>query len=187
MSIKALLATLVLGSSSVALAAPTATVNVRGNSGMVVRDHRPIDVDGWWFRNHRHPRPKPPVRYYAEPTVQYTYSPTYYPGYELPPAPVASQVMAPEALLSRVQVPVQANELEGKTTLRISASGAGSTYLQEIALYTRSNAVQTVAPQMSLSASNPYYDIPIASCSDLSGIVIDGQSMFGGSISITAF
>jgi hypothetical protein len=187
MSIKAILTTLILGSSSMALAAPTATVNV--NSGMVVRDHRPIDVDGAWFRNHRHPRPqrKPPVKLYAN--ASYTYAPSY-PVYELPVyrAPVASTVMAPTSLVAgQIELDVQKPSIEGKTTLRVSAVGGGTTYIDKIVLNTWSHATQVIDLHASLDSNNPYYDIPLASCSDLGGIVIDGQSMYGGAISITAF
>ncbi len=189
MSIKSLLATLVLlGSSSVALAKPVATVDVHG--GMVVRDHRPIDVDGWWFRNHRHPQPKPPVRYYAQPTVQYTYSPTYYPGYELPPpAPVVNPSMtllAPTQLTNRFDLNVS-GELAAMSKVRLDATGCeGATYIDKVTIYYLNGNSEQVDVGRYLSASNPIYDLGLSNGALATRVIVDGQSQNGGSLAILA-
>jgi hypothetical protein len=193
MSLKALLASVVLlGTSSAALAQP-----------VMVRDHR--DVDGAWFRNHRTHRT--PVRYsYSSPWYWFnasysTYAPPVYeqpvyqppvyqePVYQEPvyQAPVASSLMPPTALATGVlRLEVKKPLIEGKTTLRISASGRGSTYINEIVLNQWSGAQQVLDLHTTFDARNPYYDIPLASCADLGGIVMTGQSLDGGAISISA-
>jgi hypothetical protein len=187
MSIKAILTTLILGSSSMALAAPTATVNV--NSGMVVRDHRPIDVDGAWFRNHRRPRPqpKPPVKLYAN--ASYTYAPSY-PVYEQPvyQAPIMQSMtlLAPTQLTARFDLNVT-GELGGMSKVRLDATGCeGLTFIDKVTIYYQNGNYEQVDVGRNLSASSPIFDLGLSNGAAATRVIVDGQSMAGGSLAIFA-
>ena len=142
------------------------------------------------MRNHRHRVVRPvraQVNWYA--SASYGAQPSYWnePVYQ-PPVyqPPMLQLMAPESLVSgRIQLPIDPAMLEGKTTLRISAAG-GLTHLDRVTLDTASHTAQLVEVQQNLAGSG-YYDIPLANCSDLNGLVIDGQSAYGSAIRVTAF
>jgi hypothetical protein len=187
MSLKAILATLVLGSSSVALARPV-NVQVRGSFG--VRDHR--DYDGWWFRMHRH-RESRPVRWYPTTYATPTYSyPTPEPVYQAPqpvyqqPQPI--QLMAASELANRFDINVGAGQLVGASTVRLDASGCeGAVYIDKVTIYYGDRAdYEQVSVGQYLDAQNATFDVGLRATAAGTRIIVDGRSMNGGKLAIEA-
>ncbi len=195
MSLKKLVtvAALVVGSSTAALAQPYHS-NTRSN--VVVRDHR--DTDWQWSRNHRKPVVvKPQVRWYE--SASYSVQPTYYnepvytaPVYQPPvyQPPVYEQpsltLMAPSELGSRFDLNT-INELAGKSTIRLDATGCeGSTYIDKVTIYNVNGGYQQITVGQWLSAANPTFDIGLTFGAQTARVIVDGHSQAGGTLAVEA-
>jgi hypothetical protein len=103
------------------------------------------------------------------------------PGYTYVPQPI--QLMAPTALSSdSLSLDVS---LGGATSLQLSNTGTGSTYVSDVLLVSADGATQTVPVNAILSAQNPTIQLPINSAG-ITQIVLQGHSDWGGSLALTA-
>jgi hypothetical protein len=144
----------------------------------VVRDHRDWNWDRDRYR---------PVVVQQTPVV---YQPTWVEPVYTPPSytyvPQAIQIQGATGLVSELALNNLSSELAGRSTLSITESGRGSTYLGSIYIYYTNGSSQTINPNTTLSAGNRCYDLPLGNGGDIARIIIDGQSNWNGSIAITA-
>jgi len=157
-----------------------------------VRQTRPVRIDRDDYR-HTHPivvRPivRPVVRPIVRPIVEHVYEPapvytswTPAPSYTYQPA--AIQVLGPTALAND-QLTIDVS-LGNATTLELDAAG-GSTFVSQLTLISANGAVQTIPVNQMLSAQNPSIPLSIDNCSNITQIVVDGHSNWGGAVSIQA-
>jgi hypothetical protein len=144
-------------------------------------DHRQPERARPIVRDHREPVVvQPPVIY---PSTTYVESP-YAAGYTYQPQP--QSLLGASALDGRIQLDVT-NKLAGDSTLRLSASGSGSTYISQVALYYVGGGSQLVTVQRNLDANSPTFEIPLGNGASLGGVVIDGHSLWGSALTVDAF
>jgi hypothetical protein len=158
----------------------------------VVRDHRqvsrpvvrtPVSRDRRDRDDRREHRE--PVRYRTPIVVQrpviranvWTTSP----GYTYVPQPI--QLMASTALGSE-PISIGVN-LGGATTLTLSSTGTGSTYVSQILLVEPDGDTRAVPVNAIVSPQNPTVQLPINGAG-ISQIVVEGHSDWGGSLALSA-
>jgi hypothetical protein len=193
MSVKALITMLAVGASSVASAHPIDNHRSWNGGVRVERDHRFRGGFEGGFRadfnwgHHRYvpvPQPVPVVVPQPVPVQQYWDGYSYDPGYAYPNYSTLS-LMSPAALVERIQLET-GNKLAGMRTLRISEAGYGSTYISSVTLNYWNGVHQKVDLQRYVQAGSPI-EIPIGDGANLGGVVVDGNSVNGGSIAVDAF
>jgi hypothetical protein len=176
-----------------------AHVQVRSNAQVAVRDHRvqpmrvvrqpvrqsrPVRID----RDDRgHTRPIIVHPIYTRPAPIYVSAPTYSswtpaPSYTYQPA--ALQLLGPTALAND-QLSIDVGSLGSATTLELDAA-SGSTFVSQVTLISANGAYQTIPVNQMLSAQNPTIPLSIDNCNDITRIVVDGHSDWGGALSIRA-
>jgi hypothetical protein len=165
---------------------PAQSEQRRDNDRRIV-DHRPARPI---VRDHREPARTRPVivRDHREVVVDHDYAPAYVPsaysaGYTYAPQPTT--LLGAAALDGRIQIDTT-GKLGGDGTLKIVANDSGSTFIQQVALYYTGGGSQLVTVQRTLDANNPVFEIPLGNGASLGGVVIDGHSLWGNAISVTA-
>jgi hypothetical protein len=209
MNIKAIIASLVLGSSSVAMASPGVTFEARGSLAVgtsryypvaqpaqpIVRDHRGTNNDGAWIRDHRGnlpaPERMPPV--YANPPVDNceNISGSYYQG------PVGRMPLSGHATIA-LTAPTRIDN--GREIINVDGSSAGvftqltlratngATLIRSVEVTMGKGDLQTIQVNQWLDARNPTltFDIDGRRGRVLDQIVVNGQSNFGARYVVTS-
>lgn len=75
-------------------------------------------------------------------------------------------------------------DLAGASTLELESTGAGSTYVSQVILYTADGGYQVENVNAMLSPSNPTLELALPLGASIIKVGIDGHSEWGGSISL---
>jgi hypothetical protein len=156
----------------------------------VVRDHRePVrwDRDRDRDRDRDHDRRRVHIE-------QPVYQPSVYiqptstvwtpgPGYTYVPQPI--QLLSPTSLLGE-PLTVDVGSLGGATTLELDSAGTGSTYVSQVLLVEGDGDTRSVPVNQVLSAQNPTVQLPIGNSREVTRIVVEGHSDWGGSLALRA-
>ena len=172
MNIKALITTLVIGSSSIALADPSwqAGVHVDNDgdvdAGVVIRDHRGYEPA---------PAPATVPSYWPQPVYQAPIS---------PPTLGWVELRQPTKIVGgRDFVTVHARRRFSQITLQ---SDGGRTRVAEVAIQFRDGTWQTLRPNMMLDAQNSTLTIDLSERAQINRICVYGSSGRLGRYSILA-
>jgi hypothetical protein len=206
MSIRFILPTLIIGTSSAALAYPSAN---ESNRGAVVRDHRGESRYGreqreWrerWLREQREEREERArrIRELREREARERrerwereharWRPIITTGYVDPGstyvAPSEASIIGATALTSRLDLDTT-GRLVGRTAIHLEARGGGTTYVDQVVLYYSSRAYQVIKVGKNLDANDAVFQIPLGDGSDVVRVIVDGRSSYGGAIAIDA-
>lgn len=186
MSLKALITTIVVGTSAVAAAHP---VTFDHGDRPAVRDHRFGDRDhdagryerfrdrSWWRLARWHHDRRAPVQVggYVGGTFQGSY------GYDDDYAQPCS-LLGPTALGGHLKVDVPQR---GVRTIRFQTAGSGSSYVEEVTIVYREGRAQVVDIDQTLDPRNPAYDLAVGP--GVAEIIVEGTSQPGGVITAEAF
>jgi hypothetical protein len=147
----------------------------------VVVEHRD-DRDE--HREHREVIVRDHYRPIYEPTVVIAPAPVY-----VAPAPVYSgtlDLLAPTALASSQLSIYAPAALEAAHTLDLTNAGNGSTYVSSVILVKTDGTQQVMWVNQMVSPANPVVHLGIDGC-NVSQILVDGHSDWGGAIAMTAY
>jgi hypothetical protein len=174
--------------------APAPRPVVERGHGPVVRDHReaarpavrrePVRIEHrepirWQHRDRDDRRVIIQRPVYVAPVTTAVWTPSA--AYTYQPQPI--QLLAPTALADE-PLTLSVGSLGAATSLELDSAG-GTTYVSQVLLVDASGYTQTVPVNQVLSPQNPTIQLPIST--QISQIVIEGHSDWGGQLSLRAF
>jgi hypothetical protein len=187
MLVRAILPTLIIGTSSVALAHPTAYDRDRryDRYERELRERREHEryeqLRERYIREQRAWR----ERWLRERAERWRPVVVTSPSYAYVPPTTELALSGATPLASRLDLDV-CNRLAGRTAIHVEARGQGRTFIDEVELYYADRDVERIKIDRYLDAGDAPIQLGLGDGANVTRIVVEGRSEYGGAIAVDA-